>query len=756
MFDLSGLNPEQREAVEHTEGPTLVLAGAGSGKTRVLTHKIAYIVSRGTKPWRILAVTFTNKAAREMAERVEKLIGIPTKNLWIGTFHGICVRILRREAERWGFARDFTIYDRDDQISIVKKILKESGLDSNSQYAPSKVLGLIGKAKNDSIPPERMKELVTGPNAAKYEHLFRRYGEMMRQAGAFDFDDLLLKPVEMFQKDSESLQTWQNRFSYTLVDEYQDTNHTQYLLMKLLGGATGNITVVGDDDQSIYSWRGADIRNILDFEKDYENVKTIPLERNYRSTQNILNAANAVVVNNKSRMSKRLWTDGPEGDKVVVFECRNEHDEAERIVNTIESERSENNYRLRDTVILYRTNAQSRLFEDFLRRRAIPYVIVGGTKFYERKEIKDILAYLRLVVNANDTVSFERAITTPKRGIGAKTIEVIVRFAAEKGISPVDACGRIEEFTGGKMINKVKSFYTVLSSAVELRKQKTGIGEIVRTITESSGYELYLRNEYPENAEERIDNVNELITAMLDFVNESEEDDLSAFLAEVSLVSDVDTWDADSDAVTLMTLHSAKGLEFPSVYIAGVEEGLFPLSRTLEEQDSLEEERRLFYVGITRAEKILHLSYASYRQRYGSFSGGPSPFIGELPNDVIDFVAPPKYEYTYTDVVSQHTNPPKREEKGPKVTAFEDYSQDVPDYGGIGMFNVGSYVRHPTFGRGKITAVSGEGENLKLTIMFGNQKKKYITEICHTCTCITGVIYKNLNLTKNKLIFSCI
>ncbi|MBN1291680.1 MAG: UvrD-helicase domain-containing protein [Candidatus Latescibacteria bacterium] len=726
MFDLSGLNPEQREAVEHTEGPTLVLAGAGSGKTRVLTHKIAYIVSRGTKPWRILAVTFTNKAAREMAGRVEKLIGISTRNLWIGTFHGICVRILRREADRWGFRRDFTIYDRDDQISIVKKILKESGLESNSQYAPSKILGLIGKAKNNGVPPERMKEIVTGPAVSSYEHLFRRYNEMMYNSGAFDFDDLLLKPVEMFNKDSESLKTWQDRFTYTLVDEYQDTNHTQYLLMKLLGGATGNVTVVGDDDQSIYSWRGADIRNILEFEKDNENVKTVRLERNYRSTRNILDAANAVVVNNKSRMSKRLWTDGPDGDKVVLFECRDEHDEADRIVRNIESERTEKGFKLRDFVILYRTNAQSRLFEDILRRRAIPYIIVGGTKFYERKEIKDLLAYFRLVVNAYDSVSFERAITTPKRGIGTKTIETIVRFAADNGISPVDACDRIEEYGSGKMIQKIQSFHGILSTAIELRKQKASLYDIARTITESAGYELYLRNEYPENAEDRIDNVNELITAMRDFVNESEEDDLAAFLAEVSLVSDVDTWDADSDALTLMTLHSAKGLEFPSVYIAGVEEGLFPLSRSLEEEETFEEERRLFYVGITRAEKILHLSYASYRQRYGSFSGGPSPFIDELPKDVIEFSASGKYEYSYTDTVSQHGNVPKQDVKTPEVTAFEDYSQELPEYDGFGMFKIGSFVLHPKFGRGQITAVSGSGDSLKLTILFGTQKKNIL------------------------------
>jgi DNA helicase-2/ATP-dependent DNA helicase PcrA len=581
------------------------------------------------------------------------------------------------------------------------------------------VLNIIGKAKNDGVSPEMFREFVTGPDAPFLEKLYRHYGNFMREAGAFDFDDLLLVTVEMFKKDPGCLAEWQNRFSYILVDEYQDTNYVQYRLMKLLSGNKGNVTVVGDDDQSIYSWRGANIRNILEFESEFRKVKTVRLEKNYRSTVTILDTANAVVANNMSRMSKRLWTDGSRGEKVRVFECFNDHEEAQRVVSSLEHEHAENGFRLRDFVILYRTNAQSRLFEDVLRRRGIPYVIVGGTRFYERMEIKDILAYLRTIANPDDLVGLERAITTPRRGIGPKTIDAIEKFAAGNHITLVDALGRSEEYLSGAMAKKAQEFYMILKTGIDMRTQKTALDEIAQSLIEKSGYELYLREEYPDSADDRVNNINELLTAMGEFVNETDEDDLSSFLAEVSLVSDVDRWDDRSDAVTLMTLHSAKGLEFPSVYIVGVEYGLFPLSISFDSEAELEEERRLFYVGITRAKNLLHISYANQRLRYGSFGGGASLFIDELPPELIDFeVAEPVHDVSFKHAARA----------GRKVAASEDYSQEVPEYDVNGGFSVGEFVRHPIFGRGRITDIKGSGDKLTLTILFGTKLKNIVVK----------------------------
>jgi len=716
MIDLNALNSSQREAVEHIENPTLILAGAGSGKTRVLTYKIAYLVSRGIKPWRILAVTFTNKAAREMAARVEYLLHIPVQNLWIGTFHSMCVRILRREAENWGLRRDFTIYDEDDSISVIKKALKDLGI-PKEKLSPSRVKHIIRNAKNSFVSPDKLTEFVYGHDVKLISGVYKRYMERLHIAGALDFDDLLVQPVEMFGKYPESLKKWEEKFSHILVDEYQDTNRTQYLLVKLLAGKSGNITVVGDDDQSIYSWRGADLQNILGFENDIKRVKTFRLEKNYRSTGNILKAANSVVKNNRGRMSKRLWTDRPNGDRVKVIECLTDQNEAERVISAIEQESTKYELKLRDFVILYRTNAQSRSFEDVLRRRGIPYVIVGGVRFYERMEIKDILAYLRILANHDDTVSFTRAITTPKRGIGIKTIETIEKFANEKKISLVDVLNRADEIFSGKILDKIKEFNNILQSALRMRED-SGLDKIVHEIIEKTDYAKYLEKEYPESFEERVNNVNELITAMAEFENLTDEDDLSTFLVEVSLVADVDTWDDESDALTLMTLHSAKGLEFPSVFIAGVERGLFPLPQTFDDNSALEEERRLFYVGITRAEERVHVSYALQRARYGSFSGGASMFVSELPWEILD-IEKPELFYAKTPVRKQSIR---------RLMEFEDYSQELPDVDESGQYRVGSYIRHPVFGRGKITACSGSGDRTKLTILFGNKEKKILAK----------------------------
>jgi DNA helicase II / ATP-dependent DNA helicase PcrA len=712
-IDLNSLNPPQREAVEHGDGPTLVLAGAGSGKTRVLTHKIAWLVYQGSRPWEILAVTFTNKAAREMAARVEKLLNIPVKGLWIGTFHGICVRILRREADRWGFRRDFTIYDRDDQLSMVKKVLREQGI-TKERLSPHRILGIIGKAKNDGLTPDDLENTISGRDSQLIVKSFRRYREMMEAAGAFDFDDLLIKPVEMFKRDPESLIEWQNKFTHILVDEYQDTNHTQYLLMKMLSGESGNITVVGDDDQSIYSWRGANIRNILDFEHDFSGVKTVRLEENYRSTSWILKAANAVVKNNMHRMSKELWTNRTGGEKVFLLECYSDRDEAEKVISYIEHERKDSELNLGDFAILYRTNAQSRSFEDVIRRRGMKYVIVGGIRFYERREIKDILAYLRLLVNPGDIVSFSRAVSNPKRGIGAKTVESIEQYARDKNIPVVESLNFAREYASGSTLRNINDFRELIASLSGMLAENN-LDKIVSTVIEKTGYLGFLENEEPVTFEDRAANLDELVTALAEFSEREEENDLNSFLAEVSLVSDVDTWYEEKDALTLMSLHAAKGLEFPSVYIVGVENGLFPLPQSMEEDATFEEERRLFYVGITRAKNILHISYALMRPRYGSFTGGPSTFIRELPLDVLN-VEKPK-------AVDREERPFPSKPRIQKPIEFEDYPQ-APEHASGFRFKAGEWVSHPLFGRGKINSISGTGEDVILTVKFGAKEIK--------------------------------
>jgi DNA helicase II / ATP-dependent DNA helicase PcrA len=725
MLDLDTLNTPQREAVEHTDGPSLILAGAGSGKTRVLTYKIAKLVLGGVKPWRILAVTFTNKAAKEMASRVESILNIPVQNLWIGTFHGICARILRMEAENWNFKRDFTIYDDDDQNKVIKKVLKNLGVTKETLH-PSKLKQIIKKAKNDFLSPDELEGITYGNDSELITKAYEQYLKVLSDSGAFDFEDLLIRPVEMLEKYPESREKWQNKFDYILVDEFQDTNKTQYMLLKILTGDSGRITVVGDDDQSIYKWRGANIQNILGFESDFKDVRTFRLEQNYRSTEVILNAANSVVKNNTGRMAKKLWTSRKGGDNIKVIECYSDRDEAERILSSIETEQSEKGLKLKDIVILYRTNAQSRSFEEILIRRGIKYVIVGGTRFYNRMEIKDILAYLHFINNPNDVVSFARSITTPKTGIGAKTVEAIEEYAEDNNISLYDATGKADEIFSGAARAKVAAYHSILKSTADLRKNNSGLDRLALNVIDKTGYEAHLKKYDPESVDDRLNNIKELITAMEEFDNTTEEDDLTAFLAEVSLVSAVDSWDDDTDVLTLMTLHSAKGLEFPSVYIAGVEYGLFPLPSSFEDQEELEEERRLFYVGITRAEDTLHVSYALSRMRHGSYSGGASMFISEMPGDIIDIDAPgpQKSKFPQNSKFSQKSNFPRRNQPVQKTLDYEDYPQEFPDYEGGSQYRPGSFVRHPTFGRGKITACTGTGDKTTLTIRFGSKEKK--------------------------------
>ena len=688
-----------------------MLAGAGSGKTRALTHKIAYLVSRGIPPWRILAVTFTNKAAREMLARVGKLLAMPTDGLWIGTFHGICVRILRREADRWGFRRDFTIYDRDDQTSVVKRAMRDLNI-PNDRLKPRQVISHISRAKNDFVSPEGLSERLKGPDAELICSVYERYGKLLRDADAFDFDDLLIRPVEMFTEHPDHLEDWRRRFDHVLVDEYQDTNRTQYELVRLLCGDKGTVTVVGDDDQSIYSWRGADIRNILEFEKDFKGVRTIRLEQNYRSTGIILKASNAVVANNAGRMSKKLWTDRGDGDKIRVLECGTDRDEAERVVETMLNDRRRAEIGFRDCVVLYRTNAQSRSFEEVLRRRGIRYVIVGGLRFYDRAEIKDLLAYLKTVVNPGDYVSFTRAVTNPKRGVGDKTLADIERFATDNGFHILDALARMDEFLSGATLQKVGVFYDLIRRLYSMRGEEP-IAAICRRLIEEIDFREYLKKEHADTWEERWNNIEELVAAMAEYENPDEDDDLATFLGEVALMTDVDTWDDDEDAVTLMTMHAAKGLEFKAVFIAGVERGLFPLPQSFESTAELEEERRLFYVGMTRAEDMLRLSYALMRGRYGGMSGGASMFISEIPTGCV--------EYETADI--PRPPGPAATKRITRTMEFEDYSQETPD-AQSNPFAVGMWVTHPRFGRGKVSAMKGSGENLVLTITFRNGTKQ--------------------------------
>ena len=721
-IDLSVLNQEQREAVTNIERPMLVLAGAGSGKTRVLTYKIAHLVSRGVQPWKLLAVTFTNKAAREMADRIEKLLDIPVKNLWIGTFHGICLRILRYEADRWGIKKDFTIYDRDDQLSVVKRALKELNV-SKDRLSPNQVLGIIGKAKSAMLTTDELAETVSGFDSEIIIKVVKKYNETLRSSGGFDFDDLLNVPVEKFRDDPETLQKWQSKFNHILVDEYQDTNRSQYLLMKMLAGDRGNITVVGDDDQSIYSWRGAVVENILSFENDFKDTKIVKLERNYRSTETILKVANEVVSRNRKRMSKKLWTDGAKGDPVKILPCYNDRDEAETVTGDIQKEQSEKGYELRDFVILYRTNAQSRSFEEVLRRRNIRYMIVGGLKFYERKEIKDILSYLKFLVNPDDIISFERSVGVPKRGLGDKTVEAIENFAVDKNTNVFEIIKDAGSYFNGSTLKKIED-YVQLMKELDSMRGKEPIDKICLSLVNKIGFEEYLMKEFPENYSERIENVHELITAMSEFANEREGDDLSVFMTEVSLMTDVDSWDDDSGALTLMTMHSAKGLEFKSVYIAGVENGLFPLPQSFEDDRQMEEERRLFYVGITRAEKNLHISYADYRERFGSFSGGPSIFLKDIPASLLDKETESKPAIDKTSFgMSKY-----RRQGVPEYLSSSEAERVIADdfgaSGKAGVYKTGTIVSHPLFGRGKITGNSGSGDNLIYTISFSAGTKK--------------------------------
>lgn len=713
------LNDRQREAVFYTEGPLLILAGAGSGKTRVLTHRIAYLIAeKGINPWNILAITFTNKAAHEMRERVDRIAGnVGGGSVWVSTFHSTCVRILRRHIDRLGYDNNFTIYDADDQKTLMKEICRKMNIDTK-KVKERALLAQISHAKDELLNPDEM-EMNAGAdfNQKRAAQVYREYQAALRRNNALDFDDLIVKTVELFQNCDDVLQTYQERFRYIMVDEYQDTNTAQFKFVSLLASRYENLCVVGDDDQSIYKFRGANIGNILGFEKVFSNAKVIRLEQNYRSTQNILNAANQVIQNNMERKRKTLWTENEEGEKLHFRQFMNAYEEAEYVVGEISKKVREGDGEYRDFAVLYRTNAQSRLFEEKLLMANIPYKLVGGVNFYARKEIKDLLAYLKTVDNAKDDLAVRRIINVPKRGIGATTLSRVQDYASERGIGFYDALREAEQIPSiGRAAVKVEPFVTFIQT---LRSKQEFLlpSELLKDIIESTGYVEELRNEGTDEAEARIENIDELITKVVSYEEENEAPTLSGFLEEVALVADIDSVDGDDNQVLLMTLHSAKGLEFPYVYLAGMEDGIFPSYMTITADDptEIEEERRLCYVGITRAMKELTLSCAQQRMIRGETQYNKvSRFIKEIPRELVElgreFPEKKLKEIPMPTSYQQMKQAFKQPAFIPKQ--FEVKKAQGLDYG------VGDTVKHIKFGAGVVTDITEGGRDYEVTVNF--------------------------------------
>ena len=648
MDIFSGLNPAQQEAVACLEGPLLIMAGAGSGKTRVLTHRIANLLEHGAAPYSILAITFTNKAAAEMRERVENMIGPMAKDIWLSTFHSFCARFLRREIESTGmYKSNFVIYDSGDSQTVVKKVIRELNLDEK-QYNPGGIRNAISNAKNQMLGPMAFEAQASDFYQKKVAEVYKGYQKLLRENNALDFDDLLLVTVSLLSENEEIRSRYQRRFRYILVDEYQDTNGAQYQLTTLLAGGYRNLCVVGDADQSIYGWRGADISNIMDFEQDYPDAKTIMLEQNYRSTKTILAAANAVIENNTHRKKKNLWTDNVQGDKITTYMASDERDEARFITESISKQHDIYKTSYGDIAILYRTNAQSRVLEDAFMRVGLPYTMVGGLKFYDRLEIKDITAYLRVLYNPMDSVSLMRIINVPKRGLGQSTIEKLMVYGVENNLSLFEVIANeelLEQVPGltARSKNPLKKFAELLFTLME-RMDKLAVSDLIQEVMDTTGYLEALKNDKAEKKlenESRIENLQEFVGVAKDFEKEEEEEpNLENFLSKMALLSDIDNSDLEEERVTLMTLHSAKGLEFPVVFMTGMEEGMFPHSRTLMEPEELEEERRTCYVGITRAQRKLYMTYASIRTIFGRTEAHePSRFLYEFPEELKEELA---------------------------------------------------------------------------------------------------------------------
>ncbi|WP_031313961.1 DNA helicase PcrA [Caldanaerobacter subterraneus] len=686
---LANLNEQQKEAVTTTEGPLLILAGAGSGKTRVLTHRIAYLIKeKKVSPSNILAITFTNKAAEEMKTRVENLLGY-VGDLWVSTFHSACVRILRRDIDKLGYDRNFVIFDTTDQKALVQECLKELDL-SEKQYPIKMVLNAISSAKDKMVYPDDYIDFFGDTyRNRKIKEIYKLYQHKLKKINALDFDDIIIKTIELFKENPEILEFYQRRFRYIMVDEYQDTNTPQYYFVNLLAQRHRNLCVVGDDDQSIYGWRGADVRNILNFEKDYPEAKVIKLEQNYRSTKIILEAANHVIDNNVYRKKKSLWTQNKEGEKIVLCELENEREEAEFVIQEIIKLKERENRSFKDFAILYRTNAQSRPFEEALMKVKVPYKVVGALRFYDRKEIKDILAYLRLIVNPYDDISFKRIVNVPRRGIGPATIEALEKVAREKDTSLFFA---IEDLKNARNKGSLLQFKQFILDLID-KKDAMSVSDLIKYILEQTGYIEELKREESEEAEGRIENLNEFLNAAYEFEESSEDKSLEAFLAGITLVSDIDMAGDIGESVVLMTLHSAKGLEFPVVFMVGMEEGLFPSYSSFEDDHELEEERRLCYVGITRSKERLYLTYARQRNLYGrSQYNSYSRFISEIPERLI----------------VRYNIPTSKKTGFASVHTFSDVYER--------SFSLGDKVEHKIWGIGTVVKVEGE----EITVAFPN------------------------------------
>ena len=712
IFDT--LNDRQCEAVNHTKGPLLITAGAGSGKTKVLTCRIAHLLELGVAPYRILAITFTNKAAKEMKERVQNLVGAQADSIWLSTFHSFCAKLLRFEIDGFhGYTRNFTIYDSSDQLVLIKDCLKKLNID-DKQFTPRSVLGTISAAKNVLMDAKTFAGQAEDFYQQKVSEAYALYQAKLKENNALDFDDLLFLAVRLLEEKDDVREKYQERFQYVLVDEYQDTNHAQYALTKILAAQWRNICVVGDADQSIYAWRGADIRNIIDFTRDYPDAASIKLEQNYRSTKTILNAANAVIDNNESRPRKTLWTENPSGNKVIHYQAQTEHDEADYIAGAIYNRHEISHEPYGDMAILIRTNAQSRVLEEKLMRYAIPYTMVGGTKFYDRKEIKDVLAYLRLLYNPEDSLSLTRIINVPKRNIGATTMEKVAAYAEGEGISLFEALSSPDAIPVTKRAQT--SLENFAAMIFDLLNDIDGMDvlSLIEKVIKDTGYGEMLDKdaEHDPQGESRKENVGEFLSVAKDYMDSNPDGNLQDFLENVALVSDVDDFESSESKVTLMTLHAAKGLEFPVVFLAGLDEGLFPHSRTLMDPEQIEEERRLAYVGITRAERQLYVTNAVTRTMYGRISAYmPSRFLGEIPPELVE-----EYKRKSAMPQSRMTSVPGQQRVSilskPVATSLPK-KHAVTD-----SFAKGDKVRHKIWGIGTVLDVIGDGPNMQMKIQF--------------------------------------
>lgn len=714
MLNLKSLNPEQRNAVEYSGNSSLIIAGAGSGKTKVLTYKVAYLIDQKVPPENILALTFTNKAANEMKERIKELVGEKAKNIWMGTFHSIFARILRTEAKEIGYTNNFSVYDTEDSLSLVSNIISNFNLSSDT-FVPSAIRHRISFMKNHMVlPKDFLKKFVKNNIDEKIYEIFNEYEIRMKANNAMDFEDLLLKPIVLFKKNEKVFKKYNSKFKYILVDEFQDTNKAQFELLKILFTKGTKICVVGDDSQSIYSWRGAEISNMLNFEKEFQKTKIFKLEQNYRSTKNIIKASDSVIKHNPGQLKKTLWTNNEDGELIILLKCSDEKDEAFQIAGFIKDEITMNKRQMNDFAVLYRTNAQSRAFEDVFRREKIPYTIIGGIDFYKRKEVKDLVAYLRVIANQNDEESLLRIMNFPQRGIGMTTIKRMIQFARKHEISMFDTMARVFEVIDIKerIQKNVKNFKILLDKYISL-KNTLSISELTRALVDELEIMQMFKVENTYESAQRLLNVQELLNAITEYNNEHPGAGIDEYLQDVSLISDLDMVEDQFSCVNLMTVHSAKGLEFPVVFLSGCEEDIFPLSNRFSTDATIEEERRLFYVAMTRAKSKIYISHARSRYRFGEVAyQNRSRFIDEIDPELFD---------------RSGANQGKKSVRKSKKELFYEYFENIEyqDFGEIGnSIRVGTRVMHDTFGLGKVTSLVGSGENQKATVSFeGNNVK---------------------------------